>query len=711
MILERLPADDPVVLHAAPARAALASYCSGDDTALNAALTGIPFRSPYRDWVQIIKALQRLPNRPEEAIKLLARVGKESAFFHLRRAADLAVLPEASFLAAISEVGKSTIRFACALRGWPPERIRMWEELERLGADPKIETLLRFMNRHRAALGSDWVRRRGLRILIKGYPAGLKGLTSAGTHRVSTEESLLLAAWHAEHREDLWDGQECWERYARYLINEESSAGDDGTRKLRIALALRRCDRVNDILSGVTPSADPADLDQLVAVQLEESLSWDPGDRDTYLRLIQYYRRGKLLKHVRRLLGQAIERWPGDMKVLEAALDTAIDAGAFKKAAGLARDVLALDPINSGVRTRLVEAHLAHARKQVIKGRPDLAHKELTAAGEWARGGHALNQIDLTAGLIALIEDTKAGAPALRDMVERLGGGLASILELALAGDALKIPSQKLFKMIGLNKPSTAGRDDLLATLARLRTHLDTGCKLSGELTTFITKALGGAPWVSLSRSESEAACDTLRRCRLHKVRLRVARAALKRWKDEPVFEFHAFEAKYPRGFSGRSDNDIYRLEIAHDRAREAGDTRTAVRINEILAGLSPLSMGPVPLGPPPAGDSFPTVDVAAISMVIETLGLDQALNMLDVPPEIRRDLKDMSRRLGNTEVAEALVSFIEMFSGFIEAEAAPPVPRPPPRRGPVPKREKSQRQTADSSDLDNDHPDQLDLF
>ena len=265
--------------------------------------------------------------------------------------------------------------------------------------------------------------------------------------------------------------------------------------------------------------------------------------------------------------------------------------------------------------------------------------------------------------------------------------------------------------MIGLDKPSTAGRDDLLATLARLRTHLDAGGNLSGELTTFITKALGGAPWVSLSRSESEAACDTLRRCRLHKVRLRVARAALKRWKGEPVFEVHAFEAKYPRGFSGRSDNDIYRLEIAHDRAREAGDTRTAVRINEILAGLSPLSMGPVPLGPPPAGDSSPTFDVAAISMVIETLGLDQALNMLDVPPEIRRDLKDMSRRLGNTEVAEALVSFIEMFSGFIEAEAAPPVPRPPPRRGPVPKREKSQRQTADSSDLDDDHPDQLDLF
>jgi len=51
------------------------------------------------------------------------------------------------------------------------------------------------------------------------------------------------------------------------------------------------------------------------------------------------------------------------MRILEAALDAAIEAGAFKKAADIAREMLALDSINSGVRERLVEAHLAHARK------------------------------------------------------------------------------------------------------------------------------------------------------------------------------------------------------------------------------------------------------------------------------------------------------------------------------------------------------------
>ncbi|MEA3274140.1 MAG: hypothetical protein U9Q81_02345 [Pseudomonadota bacterium] len=711
-IAERLPADDPVVLHAEAARAALAAYCAGDKTALQATLTEIPFRSPYRDWVQILKALQRLPESPEEAAGQLARVAEGSAFGHLRRAAELALLPEAAFLAAIRGAGKTTVRFACALRGWPQARIVLWEELDRLGTAPRPETQLRLMYRHREALGADWIRRRGLRLLIAGYPASLKWRGSMGARPTSREEALLVAAWVAERRGDPWDEHERWESYARYLIHEQTSEGQDSLRNLRIALAFRRCDGVGDVLSSATPSADPEDLDRLVAAQLEESLTWDPDDCDTYLGLIHYYRRGKLLKDVRRLLEQAAARWPKDMQVLGAALDTALDAGSFKKAAGLAREMLALDPINSGVRERLVEAHLAHARKQINKGRPDLARKELVQAGEWARSGHARDQLDLTSGLIALFEDAETGAPALRDMVGRLGGGLAGLLAFALAGEALKLSPQKLFKTIGLDKPSAAGRDDLLATLSRLRTHLDSGGKITRELGTSLDKALATAPWTGLSRGETEGACDTLRRCGLHKVRLRVARIALKRWKGEPVFELHAFDAKYPKGFNGRSDNDIYRLEIALERAREEGDTRTALRIEEILASLSPFGIGPMPFAPPPRSDSTAfSPDAEVIVTLFETLGLDQALNMLGVPPDMKRDLKGLARRNGKKAAAETLISFLEMLGGFAEGGLEPPVPRPPPRRPAGPEGGKPKRGSDKDIDRDDEFPDQLDLF
>lgn len=79
-IMEHLAPDDPVVAHGEAAQAALAAYCSGDDETLEQALTAIPFRSPYRDGVHILKALQRLPDQPAQAAVLLARVPAESAF-------------------------------------------------------------------------------------------------------------------------------------------------------------------------------------------------------------------------------------------------------------------------------------------------------------------------------------------------------------------------------------------------------------------------------------------------------------------------------------------------------------------------------------------------------------------------------------------------------------------------------------------------------
>ncbi len=678
LVVERLPADDPVVLHGASARAALTAYCAAEDAALQSALAAIPFRSPYRDWVRILKALQHLPDAPHEAAGLLAGLGEESAFRHLRQAAQLALLPEASFLEAIPDAGKTSVRFACTLRGWPQARIALWEELDRLGGDPRPDTRLRFMNRHREALGTDWVRRRGLRLLLPGYPASRRQLAALGTGPLSKGETLLLAAWDAERREDLWGEQEHWKRYADHLIREGPEGTPETEYGLRIALALRRCDQVADVLGHEAPSGDPEALDMLVAGQLEESLTWDPDDRDTYLRLIGYYRRGKRRKDVRRLLEQARVRWPKDMQVLEAALDTAIESGAFKKAAGIAREILALDSINSGVRERLVAAHLAHARKQIPKGRPDLARKEVVQAGEWARSAHARTEIDLVAGLIALIEDAETGAPTLRDLVERLGGGLAAHLALALAGQALSFSLPKLFKQVGLGKPTPGGRDDLLAVLARLRTYLDGGGEITGGLIPYLTKALTDALWHELSKSETEAACETLRRYGLQKARLDAAHAALKRWKGEPLFEFHAFEAKCPGNPDDCSDKDIERLEAALERAQEEGDTRTEQRIGKIL-----IAIGPMPFLPPPpaVGPDSPSTGPEALAALIRVIGLDRILDTLEMPPEVKRDLKKLARQQGTEAAAEALTSLLRMASDIIDPEADSPTPRPPPRR------------------------------
>jgi hypothetical protein len=196
----------------------------------------------------------------------------------------------------------------------------------------------------------------------------------------------------------------------------------------------------------------------------------------------------------------------------------------------------------------------------------------------------------------------------------------------------------------------------------------------------------------------------------LHKVRLLLAGAALKRWKGDPLFEVHALEAKYPKGFDARSERDLNSLELALTRARAEGDTRTAVRIEKILAEADPFAGGPMSMGPPGADFLSSAPDARMLARLIDVLGLDKVLSMLGLPPDMRRDLKGMARRLGEQEVAETLISLLGKADELVDLEGIPPIPRPPPRKPPPP-RERPARTPEKDANPGDEPPDQLDLF
>jgi hypothetical protein len=196
-------------------------------------------------------------------------------------------------------------------------------------------------------------------------------------------------------------------------------------------------------------------------------------------------------------------------------------------------------------------------------------------------------------------------------------------------------------------------------------------------------------------------------------VRLRVAQAALKRWRGEPVFELHAFEAKYPNGYDGRSLNSLVRLEVALDRASQAGDTRTVLRIRDILAEHAPFGIGSPSFSPPPATGAGGLPDLSngeVLATLIDAIGLDRAFDMLGLPPQLRRELKQLERRFGKPAVMEALASAMDAVGDIGAPDMAPPAPRPPPRRS---SGRESPEETPREGGSDQDDPsaDQLDLF
>lgn len=723
-IAAALPEADPVRRYAGPARAALAAFCNGDDAALSAALGEIPFRSPYRDWSLLLKALRRIAEGGSDAGTQLGRIADDSPFAPLRCAAELSLLPEAEFRDALANAGRSQAAFAAALRGWPPERLALAEELARLGADPQPQTLLRLLQEHREALGAEWVRGQSLRLLIGDYPDSLRWLEAAGAAAPSQRERLLLEAWSAEYHQELWEEPSAWEAVAEELAaqaHNDPAAADPKT-ALQVALALRRFDARHGVLDDPEPAGDPEAFDALAAERVEQSLAWDPAHRDSYLRLIGWYRRGKRLKDARQVLERARERWPENMQVLTAALELALDSGAFKKAAGLAKRMLALDPINSEVRRRLIDAHLAHTAKQVDRRRTDLAHRELAQAGEWLgrsgagdAGEYAREELALADGLVQLLDLPEAGRQRLQQTLEHYGGGLRAQVGLALTCDTLRLRISDVFAQLKLKRAGSRDAGDLRAALTRLRVGMERRQRISRGLRDWLTQALNKAPWRALTHAELESACETLRRLRLDPPRLQAAKAALKQFKRAPVFELHAFEAKHADRRLP-SETDLWRLHEAMQRAEEAGDTRTATRIREAL----PLpAFGPIPPLPPPHGGPFDEpdddspdlealaaaldrFDVGRLRDLLDLLPPREVLTLLGAPAGAIAEFDEIARREGKA-AARALVE--RMLDTLDSIGAAPP------RGGGGGSRRRGKRAAGGQDEPDDDPPSQHSLF
>jgi len=704
-----LPSDDPILVQGANASQALDAYCRGDDPALRDALAAIPFRSPYRDLAQVLKALQRASAAPAEAAELLAKVDDNSGFAPLRRACELGLSAPETLLERLAGAGDAARRFALTLAGWGEERQALWDEVRRVG-DPGPQTMVRLLHRQRTRLGEDWARRQALRLLVPGFPKTAAWVAEGGGRRLSEEERLLVAAWRAEEGRNPWDIVDAWRAYARHLLR--GPLPELGSEKaLRVALVLRRPDRHLDILSDAIPSRDPDGLDTELARLVEASLDHDPDDRDSHERLIRYYLRGKDLKTARRLLERALARFPADLGLLTAALDIALAGDSFKKAARHAREILALDPINTGAQERLVKAHLAHARKQMRAGRLDLARKELHLAAEWDPAGRLRERRGLLGGLLDLAQDQAQGEAALREQVRGLGGGITAAFVLTLECAAIGRPAPAVLKAVGLWKVPIPGQADLPGFLARLRNHLDGGDPLPADVRRLFEGPLKAAAHSPLSLGEAEAACDTLRRAGLAEARLAFADAALKRWPRTPVFVLHAFEARYEDRDRRPPARELGHLSDACDAARAAGDQRTAHRAEEILR-----SYGPYGYGPRRVGRAFEDDDLdlrglgidpdQALRTFVEAMGLDGLLNITGASPKERAHLRQLEREVGREGVMEILLAMLR--NGL--PDFGPPSPGRP--KGPVPAGPGGVSGKAGREPRkDDDEPEQFDLF
>lgn len=630
---------------AAAACAALETWVGSRPVAEVESLLGrISLRSRFRPVRLLLKALLDGPQEAERSRRLLEAIPPGSAFFSLREAAETVLSGErgvdADLWLRLTPVQR---RFVAETRGLPAaatEFLARSDEAARGGPGTLFNFLIRQNDLPQAEIRSACLN------LLPQAPDRIQQFEKA-FGPLSPPERERIQALAAEAGGD-------WARAERFWRNAASSVqATDPQAGLIRGLIYRHlawlAERHREI-RGDPEARDSSPVADYLAASCEADPDYVPG----VLQLIGRYRSDNRPKDWHRLAEEAAQRFADNSAVLQAATESAVARSAFKKAAGFARRLLRIDPINVGVRQQMIELAIAHARKQVRSKRPDLAVKDLAAAAaEWERADTPSAALRIARGLAGLQAGEGAAAEALvQEGVRLAGGGCAgwfrTMVEVLLMH--LDTPhAERVRKELGrARQAESPTRDAVLAVIATFgQAEEGEGVKralrdLLVSMTPWLEKA-AGLDWPT---AEFQTVADALTRFEAFGLLRDYTHAARRRDPTNRDWQFYDIVARTQGHPERMSVLDVNVLDQLGRAATDRNDLRTAMRIRRFLEGNVGSPYGRRRAPPSGLDDEF---GADAIDELIEML-------TRTMPRDLTRDLRGMTRELGR-EAAIATLS------------------------------------------------------
>ncbi len=387
-LLSHFPPESAISTDGELANQALSAYCDQQDEAARSTLKQIPFRSPYRDFALLLKALLLDDKQEDKTHSLFNKIPPDSAF-----------APFARRLANQAKLGSAGIEVEAELLGWSKEQLQLARKMAAFTKQPSAKQALEFILAHKHLLPLAQVKRACL-ALILDYPDGWKRFNKE-LAPLTKFDLLRLGGIANEQANDHEGAIEYWGEAVDAFIKEAPE------QKLAIALLYRHH-------AGLIRSVgDPGEIgNEYQALSL--SIEYDPQVKSAYLRLAELSQQQKDTRGLQSWVNKGMAEFPQDRELLELAIAAASGKKAYKTATRFAGQLLVIDPINVKAKQCLVVAHLAHGRKLANQGKFALAEKELAAAHEVGvkgeQGAHIL-------ALQALLQERQkqAVSPALLD--------------------------------------------------------------------------------------------------------------------------------------------------------------------------------------------------------------------------------------------------------------------------------------------------------
>ncbi len=560
---------------AVASRAALAAWVDGAPTAeVDRHLQRISLRSAFRPIRLLLKCLVTFPPDPERTRRLLETIEPASPFFPFRQAVEAAVCAglDADAWHRLTPTQQAFSAETGGLHAAAVQSLGRLSTAARGGPAALFAWLLK-----QADLPRDEVRSACLNLLpqipdrVPQFETRFGPLSQLERHRVQ--------ALAAEARGDWRSVERSWS-----LAAGQNSAAEDRTSRLSLGVIYRHLAH----LASMHPEIEGGDDGDGEIFYLERSGEADPDHIPTVLERMAYYRREARDKDWHRLADEAVQRFPDEGQILLQATQSAVARRAYKKAAGFARRLLKIDPINPSVRRQMIELQLAHARKQMRAKRADLAGKELAQAAEWDRPDAPSGLLRIARGLVALQGGEKEQADAwLREGVTLAGGGVAGWFRAVLEAELMKCASGDalwLREELAAARRTPPAKEPVLAVVSALG-QVEAGedrRALSGLL-------LGTHAWleqgagIAWSAAEFQLLADVFVRFDAFELLGTYARAARGREPANPEWRFHEIVARTRGNGRAMTMAETHELDDMAEAASERRDFHAVKRITRFL--------------------------------------------------------------------------------------------------------------------------------
>ena len=573
--LKSLPADHPIARQHPRVKEAIAAYAAGKDAEMKECLQAIPSRSPYRNLGLLLKGLATLSDNPGTARELMSRVEPASPCRLLARNLLEATSADAEPGPALDDWPRHRAVLE-RLQGYDKAQLAMQRDLRKAARARGTRTLVETVLRYRAQLGDAASRRFCFPSLI-GCPETIP-LYERAFGKLTPFERNRLWALHEEHQRNYPKACNHWFACIDLLKQDKTGARQTLTQAL-----------IHRHVAGLARHEVP----ELAIDCLEKSLELEPEDHDSYLQLIELLEQADDPKAGQGWLDRALRQYPADPEFLGLGIRSALRRKSFKKAAGYAKSLLKIDPINSQARQCLVEAHLGHARKQLKAQRWDLAEAELKAAREFDPQGRNPSLLYLD-GLLAFFQaDTEGCRERWNRAHALIGNGALAWLQWAMEVQSVGLALSAVSRLVQAPDTKTSlDRAALLALVGQLGRY-------AGEPRQHVTQALAKlAPLLKrsfkqpgLGVDDLVGLCQGLAAAGQYEL---LGECAGKAWRRNfsPIFGYYDELARC-KGDPARLDfHGEGRLRFLLDQAQHAKDKRALALIDQFLqrheASLAP---------------------------------------------------------------------------------------------------------------------------